>query len=235
MKSITSLWPQIEGESLYLYHRLVGKTIRWKFHGKGNLSLAKSSGRPILWAFWHEQLSPFIMYGDRYVGGENFCIVRVGDPRGDILERLASRMGGSSFGVDMQGNPMAAGRAVLRVIQAMKAGKDSFIAPDGPDGPAFEPKKGVAFLARKAEAVVIPVGVVARPLLRLQRWDKYQIPIPFSTIHFHYGEPITAKKSDDEPELLNRISTALSNIRFTAQDHLGIPRWPKLKDKANNP
>ena len=166
------------------------------------------------------------MYGDQIIGSENFCLVRVGDPRGAILERLASRLGGSSYGVDMQGNPVASGRAVLRVIQAMKAGKQSFLAPDGPDGPPFIPKKGVAYLARKAEAVVIPVGAITTPRTRLSRWDKYQLPMPLSKIHFHYGEPIVASKKDDEALLLKKITDALTDIRYQAQDCLEIPHWP---------
>ncbi|MEM7334590.1 MAG: hypothetical protein AAF490_21110 [Chloroflexota bacterium] len=228
MSQLLDKWHHFEGEALFYYHRIVGRFIRWQIFNKENLILAQSYNKPILWAFWHEQLSPFIMYGDRFIGGENFCLVRLGgDPRGDIiLKKLASKMGGESYGVDMQGNPVASGRAVLRVIQALKAGKQSFLAPDGPDGPAFVPKKGVAFLAKKAGAVVIPVGAIASPMLHLNRWDKYQLPLPFSKIHFHLGKPLVANRKDDEADLLKKITNALSDIRYQAQDGLNVARWP---------
>jgi hypothetical protein len=47
-------------------------------------------------------------------------------------------MRATPYAVDMDGNPMAAGRSVLRIIQEMKRGKHSFIAPDGPGGPVGE-------------------------------------------------------------------------------------------------
>lgn len=226
MNKMSTTWRTIEGETLFWFHRIVGKMIRWQINGKPNLSLAQSSGKPILWTFWHEQMSPFVMFGDRFVGGEKFCIIRVGDERGDILGHLAKRLGGNSFAVDMQGNPVAAGRSVLRVIQAMKTGKQTLLAPDGPDGPPFEPKAGVAYLARKSEAVVIPVGAFARPLLRIPRWDQYQIPLPFSTIHMQIGEPIFASKRDKEEQLLIRITSALSKARYHAQGLAGVTQWP---------
>ena len=58
MSSLQSFWYQVEGESLFLYHRLIGKTVRWQFYGQENLALANSYERPILWAFWHEATVP---------------------------------------------------------------------------------------------------------------------------------------------------------------------------------
>lgn len=226
MSAMTARWRQVEGEALFAYHWLVGRSIRWRIHGRANLTLAKSRGRPLLWAFWHEQLTPFFMYGERFLQRNDYLLIRVGDERGDILGHMAERFGVDALGVDMQGNPMASGRAVLRVIQAMKQGKHSFLAPDGPDGPPFEPKKGVAFLARKAEATVLPIGALATPLLRLPRWDQYQIPLPFSTIHLHIGRPIFVNRKDKDTVLLKKIANALSDIRHQAQDDANVPRWP---------
>lgn len=217
---------KIEGEGLFWFHRLVGRLLRWRVYGRSNLSLAHATKRPIMWTLWHEQVSPFVMYGDRFLEGKNFCLIRVGDGRGKILERLASRLGADSYAVDMGGNPVAAGRSVLRVLQAMKAGKQTMLAPDGPDGPPFQPKNGVAYLARKAGAVIVPVGTAAWPILRIPRWDNYQIPLPFSTMHVEFGEPIVVEKGEDEPQLLQKISDALSAARYRAQERARVRRWP---------
>lgn len=54
--------------------------------------------------------------------------------------------------VAMDGDARAAARGVLRVIKALQGGgKYSVLAPGGPDGPAFEPKRGATFVAENEE------------------------------------------------------------------------------------
>ena len=209
---------QFEGEALAFYHRLLARTVRWQIEGQANITKAKASGRPLLWLFWHEQLSIFVTYAVRLVGADKFTIVTLGgDPRGDILSAFASSLGAMPYGVDMHGNPMEAGRKVLRIIEAMKSGKDSFLAPDGPDGPAFAPKAGASFLARKAGAAVIPVGAFTKTGYALRRWDRYLIPLPFSRLRMVFGNPIFVDKRDKDEEVTEKITVALTAVYHQAR------------------
>jgi len=220
MSRLQSLWLKFEGESLYRYNRLVSGTVRWEFDGLENVEQAKASGRPLLWAYWHEHVTSFTMYGDRFENPEDFCTIMVGDVRQTILGRLGSRLGAKMFAIDMQGNPVAAGRTLLRVIQAMKKGKQSMIAPDGPDGPAHEPKGGVAFIARKAEAAVIPVASYATPAYHINRWDNHEVAMPFGRIKMIFGPPILPNKKDkNDDALLAQISAALDKVHQQAKSH----------------
>lgn len=218
MTTFTERRLQFQGTMLAFYHRLLARTVRWQIEGQANVSKAMASKRPLLWLFWHEQLSCFVTYGVRFVGAEKFTIVTLGgDPRGDVLTTFASALGASPYGVDMQGNPMAAGRSVLRIIEAMKGGKDSFLAPDGPDGPAFEPKAGASFLARKAEAAVIPVGGFTKAGYALRRWDKYLVPFPFARLRLVFGEPIFVNKRDKDEVVTEKIAGALTAVHQQAR------------------
>jgi lysophospholipid acyltransferase (LPLAT)-like uncharacterized protein len=213
LNKLANLWLNIEGTVLAYYHLLLAHTLRWQIEGQANITLARASERPILWVFWHEQLSCFVAYGLHFTHGRDYCIIRLGgDDRGDILHTFAVRLQVTPYAVDMDGNPMAAGRAVLRVIQAMKRGMMSFLAPDGPGGPVFEPKQGVAYLARKAEAAVIPVGGFTRFGHHMKRWDKYLIPFPFGRLVMVFGQPIMADKKDDDADLLARISASMTAV-----------------------
>ncbi len=111
-------WRQFEGRALYAYHRLITRTSRWHFIGKANLTQARSSGRPVLWTMWHNQVMPFMMYGDRFEDASRFSIITVGDERGDTLMSLGEKIGAKMHAVDMQGSPVTAGRAVLRVMNS---------------------------------------------------------------------------------------------------------------------
>jgi hypothetical protein len=213
MTSFTDQRLQFQGNMLALYHRILARTVRWEIEGQINISKAMVSKRPLLWLFWHEQLSLFVTYLVRFVGGEKFTIVTLGgDPRGDVLSTFAATLGATPYGVDMQGNPMAAGRKVLRIIEAMKGGKDSFLAPDGPDGPAFTPKAGASFLARKAEAAVIPVGGFTKAGYALRRWDNYLVPLPFARLYMVFGEPIFINRRDKDEVASEKIAGALTAV-----------------------
>ena len=204
---------QFQGNLLAIYHSLLTRTVRWQIEGQANISKARTSGRPLLWLFWHEQLSIFVTYGLRFIGASKFTVITLGgDPRGDILSSFAVRLGAAPYGVDMQGNPMAAGRSVLRIIEAMKGGKDSFLAPDGPSGPAFEPKPGASFLARKAEAAIIPVGGFTNAGYALRRWDKYLIPFPFARLRLVFGAPVYINKSEKDDAVTEKIVAAITAV-----------------------
>jgi len=213
MTTFTERRLQFQGNALALYHRLLARTVRWHIEGQTNITKARASKRPLLWLFWHEQLSFFVTYGVRFIGAEKFTIVTLGgDPRGNVLTTFAASLGATPYGVDMQGNPMEAGRKVLRIIEAMKGGKDSFLAPDGPDGPAFEPKAGASFLARKAEAAVIPVGGFTKAGYALHRWDKYLVPFPFARLRLVFGEPIFVNRRDNDEAVTEKIAGALTAV-----------------------
>lgn len=225
MSNLGNRWRQLHGTLLYAYSQLVRRTARFRVEGWEQLEAAEASGRPVLWALWHGQVMGFISFGDRFLDNENFVAVMVGDERGDTLGMFARRLRGRVFRVDMQGNPFAAGRAVLRVIQEMKAGRQSVIAPDGPDGPAFAPKPGVAFLARKAEAAILPLGVWTRQAYQLSRWDRYLVPTPFARFHVKIGQPLLAGQQSEQEVLLAQIEEALHTARARAMVLAGARPW----------
>lgn len=223
--NLAQSWRALQGQGLFLYTRVLSTTGRFRVEGWRNLEAAARSQRPLLWALWHGQLMAFVAFGDRFLEPSEFVAVMVGDERGDTLGALSRRLGGKTFRVDMSGNPVAAGRAVLRVIQAMKEGYKSVIAPDGPDGPAFVPKRGVAFLARKARAVIVPIGIWSRPAVHLHRWDRYLLPLPFARYHVSIGKPLTVERGDEQDQLLRQISYALHQQRTRAQVLSGTRPW----------
>lgn len=228
MKSLAPAWRTLQGHGLYLYGRALSLSGRFHVEGWRHVQDAGKTGRPLLWALWHGQLMPFVSFGARFLDPSRFVAIRVGDERGDTLGVFSRQLGGSTVRVDMSGNPFAAGRAVLRVIQAMESGSQSVIAPDGPDGPPFVPKPGVAFLARKARAAILPVGAWTRHAFHLRRWDRYLLPVPFARTHVVIGAPLLVDRQDDQQLLLNQIAETLHRVRYRAQVLSGVRPWPQV-------
>ncbi len=209
-------WGQLQGNVLFAYCRLLNLTAHIRVHGATHIESAFATGRPLLWSFWHQQAMPYMLFGDRYLDRHTIAMITAGDDRGEVLGTLARRMGAEPYPVDMAGNPMQAGRAVLHVVRALRKGKQTFIAPDGPDGPAYVPKRGVGFLARKAGAVVLPVGAWTRQAYQKRRWDHYLVPYPFAHIQVVVGEPILPDEYQTDEQFLQRLSPILHAVRAEA-------------------
>jgi lysophospholipid acyltransferase (LPLAT)-like uncharacterized protein len=226
MKGTNRWWRYFQGNALFVYFRLITRTARWNMEGRENIAAARASGRPLLWTFWHGQAMPFVQYADRFEDNKSFIAILVGDDRWDVLSTLSARLQADrSYAVDMGGNPVAAGRAVLNAIKAMRLGKQLVLAPDGPDGPPYVAKEGVGYLARKAAAAVLPVGAWTRQAFQMRRWDRYLVPLPFARVHLSFGRPILADPKMDGNSLLATISEALHVARSRAQVMAGIKPW----------
>ena len=225
MSNSSDFWHRLEGTFLYYYYRLVMATARFEVEGLDNLAQVQASGRPIIWGLWHGINMPYMLYAASHFPPESFSVVMVGDERGDILGQLAAWLGGEVIGIDMKGNPVESGRKLLNVIKRLKAGQQTFLCPDGPDGPAYQPKDGVFFMAQKAGATILPWGGWSRQAYQMKRWDHYLVPYPFARIHIVIGEPIPVGRGDDEAALRDHVVAALHEVRTAAQRAAGITPW----------
>lgn len=210
---------------MFRYFRLVTRTARFQVEGWQNVEKARQSGRPRIWTSWHGTGMTFLNFGDRFLNANNFMAIVVGDERSNVLGELGSRLGGEPVAIDMGGNPVASGRSVLKLIKALKAGKETVLFPDGPDGPAFTPKPGIAYLARKAAAAIIPTAVWTKSGIHLRRWDRYLVAFPFARLHVAIGEPLYIDETMVEADVLARVAEANNAIRTRAQLLAGVKPW----------
>ena len=144
-----------------------------------------------------------------------FVVPMPDDWRGNALRIWAEHMSGTPFPMNLKGDStLGMARQVLSITRQIEEGKNLYITPDGPDGPSHVIKPGIIFIARKAKAVILPMGAYARTSYVVPRWDRYALPIPFSRITYHIGEPI--EKLPDDDEAADKLITVTLN-RVTLQ------------------
>ena len=74
------------------------------------------------------------------------------------------------------------------MIRAVREGADAAFAVDGPRGPLYTAKRGALVVAERARARLVPVACAARRTWVLQRaWDRFEIPLPFTTVAIAVG------------------------------------------------
>ena len=105
-----------------------------------------------------------------------------------------------------------------------KAGEgwDIAFTPDGPRGPASEVQPGVILAAAATGFPIQPVAVAATKAKRLRSWDRFLIPLPFSCVHFVYGEPLAVERRGDPvlaaAELKRRLDGAEEEAERRAKE-----------------
>ena len=88
---------------------------------------------------------------------------------------------------------------------------------DGPRGPRNFVHRGVATLALEHNCPVIPLTPLATTTRVLEKtWDQTHIPMPLSTIHMHWGDPIYPQKDETADAFRTRVGQALrqGELRF---------------------
>ncbi len=209
----------IGGRGLYLYSQIVRYTTRYHILGKEHLDALDAAGRPAIWTSWHGvtmMVSGYLFH--HFTGNEsNMLIILPDDWRGDTLAEWIRISGGTSFAVSMEENSLVAARRFLQLVREAKKGKSTYLNPDGPDGPSGIPKPGLAFLASRSGAAILPMGLYTPSRMQLSRWDRYSLPFPFSRITLLFGEPLTIGPDEDPTAAGDRIAAAINKAMAEAK------------------
>jgi len=210
---------RLEGWGLATYTQLIQRTARYQVEGWEHVEQALAAGRPLIIAAWHGMTMMLAGYLTAYDDPGRYVMIAPDDSRGAPLSIWAQRMGTIPFVISMKADSMVAARRLLALIRQIKQGRRLVINPDGPYGPSHEPKGGVAFIARKSGALIIPTGAFTAAAYRVPRWDRYVVPFPFSRIALVFGEPLEiAPKADPEQsrgeirERLNEVERAVEEL-----------------------
>ncbi len=202
-------WQWFAGKLAALLMRFIGLTLRFQVEDPHRQRDNSVTGVPVIWVFWHNCLFASPLAKKRYSGSAKASALASASKDGAIIESLIA-----SFGVKtVRGSSSRRGVAALIALKkALKAGEQLFITPDGPRGPRYALQPGVIKLAQSSGVPIIPVRFDHSSSWRLNSWDRFYIPKPFSKITVHVGESIYVPAKLDEQEF--------ENYRQSVQDAL---------------
>jgi len=141
-----------------------------------------AAGRPHVFLLWHDALLPLLWRHRRRQVTIVVSEARDGQYLADFAERIGFRL--------VRGSSTRGGtRALLAAVRELEAGEVLAVTPDGPRGPRRQIKPGVLAAAQRSGTVVLPVHAEAEAAWRLNSWDRFCVPKPFSRIRVAYGSP----------------------------------------------
>jgi hypothetical protein len=105
---------------------------------------------------------------------------------GELGAMMVRRFGGHVI----RGSSTSTGALALRdYYEALvKQNVSPVITPDGPRGPRFQFKPGAILLAQMSGRPILPMAYAASRAW-LIKWDKFVIPMPFSSVVIAIGPP----------------------------------------------
>ena len=224
----TPLSHRIQGWGLSSYASLIWRTARYTVQGQERVERATMTHRPLIVASWHGMTMMLAGHIVQQWDPTKLVLVVPDDSRGAVLSVWARRMKAATFTISMQAESLVAARRLLALIRQLKSGKHLMLHPDGPDGPTREPKNGLAFIARKAGALIIPAGAFTDAGYNIPRWDRYTVPYPYSRICIVFGEPLEIPGDFDLEQARLLIRDRLNEAEHAAEElyHAG-PSRPK--------
>jgi len=169
-----------------------------------------AESKKVIAVCWHSR----ILLVSYLYKGWNASILVSGSKDGEIIARILEKQGHEPI----RGSSTRGGlRALSRLIKGLKENtKPAVIIPDGPQGPRFIVQPGVIALAKKTGSPILPISYSAKKIKVFNSWDRFILPLPFTTCRIIYGNPVyVPQEADREMESKCRIQLEAELNRIT--------------------
>jgi len=209
----------------------VGATTRKTYINRHFLETLDREGKNFILAIWHNNMVMTIYLFRRR--GINSVISASRD--GDLSAFVQTAMGFRAARGGSSSNSLGVFRVMLR---ALRRGESIAITPDGPRGPKYILKPGVAALSRKTQVPILPMCADGAGTLHLRTWDRLRLPIPFSRVTVMFGTPILVGEEENDAEATKRIEQAMRKDALHLDQFLGgrlTPTEPLLAELLAEP
>lgn len=167
--------------------RMLLHTCKIEIIGLDHLKKSAAEGKCII-MLWHNRLAILPEIARRYASEYTYRALISKSRDGELLAILANSYG---FVKTLRVPHDAKHQALGKMIDYLHDTNEIMvITPDGPRGPRYQVKSGVAYAAQKTASHIIPVTWAASRFWQLKTWDQLMFPRPFSRIVISFGEPI---------------------------------------------
>ena len=159
--------------------------------------------KPYIVAFWHENIlmSPFLY--KKIFKNAKISIIISNHFDGELIAKSVSFFGFEAI----RGSSSKGGiKALKESFRKINLNHSIAITPDGPRGPRHSVADGIVAIAQKKGLKVMAFNYKISSYWKLNSWDQFIIPKPFSSIDFYASEPFSLqdKTKEEAKELIKQ-------------------------------
>ena len=223
------LGPRLIGLGAFLLRLIVrglGRTLRVRvLRGQEHLDALHEAPRPILISYWHNRtfLAADFVLREIHAKGLEITLFASQSRDGELVTQTARPWGLHTVRGSATRGGMRAIRALYRAIN--QRGTSPVMIPDGPQGPLYHFKLGVAVLSQMSDAPILPIGLAADRFWRIRSWDRLIIPKPFSRVDLVLGPLQTVERGLSEEALEARrleLQKLIDDLTLEAEASAGV-------------
>ena len=187
--------------------------LRIAHYDRGNDPARPEYNEHAVFTFWHEFIGVIL---PRWAHTP-LSILSSQHRDGEWVGQTAESLG---LGV-VRGSSTRGGASAIRELKKVRNKTGIAITPDGPRGPRRQMALGPVFLASRLEMPFIPLGVGYNDAWRLNTWDSFGIPKPFSRARVIFGPKIRIPRNAGRDELeayrvnIEKLMNDLSDHAFS--------------------
>ncbi len=186
---------------------LILKTCRIEVTGAEHLQ--GGDGGKFILMLWHNRLTITPQLLHLVTPNRSYAAVVSNSRDGQILAEMINRYPqGSLIRVphDLRHE------ALRKMVKTLKENDAvPVITPDGPRGPKYKAKGGIAVAAKIAKARIVPLSWQANREWIFKTWDEMSLPKPFSKIKLVIGNPMDINEKSSE-EAASMIEHELNTL-----------------------
>jgi lysophospholipid acyltransferase (LPLAT)-like uncharacterized protein len=161
--------------------RLWMSTLRYRIAIAGStMHPADARTQRFIYAVWHESILVPTVFKTKI----RVLISQHAD--GELIARACRHLG---FGVVRGSSTRGGSNALFELLRVSKH-SHLLVTPDGPKGPRRQLALGMIFLASHTGLPIVPIGIGFSKAWRLPSWDRFAIPLPWSTAMCVAAPPI---------------------------------------------
>lgn len=221
MKAImrSALVTTLLGWVIWVYMALCNRTIRWSVEGEQAARDVWVGYPNIIVAAWHSTILLLPSGWNRIIrkwpkqktrSAMLISLSKDGEPVAKAIKHLGLEAVRGSSTHKRKKRDKGGMKALAEALRILKSGGGICITPDGPRGPAEIAQNGPVIMAQRTGAPILPYAVVSSPRKRLNTWDGFRIPYPFSRGALVFGEAVIPAPDDDRETLRQRLEDNLN-------------------------
>lgn len=175
-------------------------------------------GHKVILAFWHNRQIGLIRVADE-LRPVKVLISRHGD--GEIIARIVARFGIGS----VRGSSTRGGKTAVRQLVSASRQSHLAITPDGPVGPRYHAKQGVALVAALTGLPVTWISWSTDRAWRFKSWDRFILPKPFARIRYRVEGTVEIDRNAGAEEIEAgrlEIESRLNTLTATLDREMGL-------------
>ena len=233
MKSIlrSGIVQSLLANLIWGYMALIGRTNRWTVEGLEKVGPLWDGDQGLVVASWHSRILLLPVGWTKYMrhraGSDGKLAIMISLSRdGQFVAHAAEKLGlkvirGSAGNKKKKSKNKGGAAAIRETSDLLGQGGAVCITVDGPRGPRQRASLGAALMAQRKNAKILTYALASSPSKRLNSWDRFVVPLPFTKGAIVIGDIIDAPRDEPAESIRLKIETALNAATERAEELVG--------------